>query len=169
MWTSVWEFHFNLFLQFFTPYLFTWSNTVGIWILTIWKPETFEYHTFWNSDFNGLSMGYVLYTRPAIQIPNHDGVHFCGIQMVGLCGIQMAFENQIIWHPTSFRPLKYQTSLVFRSPLFVCKLLASFQKLVHLQIFPDRWMRWHPQLDFQANSTLFSSNAFNRCQNRFEH
>ena len=26
-------------------------NTVGIWISTIWIPETIEYQIFWSSDF----------------------------------------------------------------------------------------------------------------------
>ena len=39
------------------------------------------------------------------------------IQMVGLSSIQMAFENQTIWHPTSFWPFKYQSSSSFRSLL----------------------------------------------------
>ena len=51
-------------------------------------------------------MSYVLdrpCSRPSIQIPEQyirkqDGVHLSGIQMVGLPGIQMAFENQNIWH-----------------------------------------------------------------------
>ena len=57
---------------------------------------------------NGQSMGYVLFTRLTIQLP--DGVHLSGIQMVGLSGIQMALKNQTIWHPTSFRPSEYLTS-----------------------------------------------------------
>ena len=31
-------------------YTFLWTITVGIWIPTIWIPETFEYQTFWSSD-----------------------------------------------------------------------------------------------------------------------
>ena len=38
--------------------------------------------------------------------------------MVRLSGIQMELKNQTIWHLTSYRPFKYQTSLVFRSPLY---------------------------------------------------
>ena len=56
---------------------------------------------------NGWSMGYVPCTKPTIRIPDQyirkqDGIHLSGIQMVGLSGIQMAFENQTIWHSTSF-------------------------------------------------------------------
>ena len=40
--------------------------------------------------------------------------------------IQMAFRNQTIWHPTSFRPFKYQTSLVFRSPLWSCSHMTNW-------------------------------------------
>ena len=61
-------------------------------------------------------------TRPTIWIldqylRNQDGIHLSGIHMVGLSGIQMVFEYWTIWHPTSFRPFEYWTSLVFRSPL----------------------------------------------------
>ena len=35
-----------------------------------------------------------------------DGIH--------LSGFQMAFKYPTIWHPNSFRPFQYQTSLVFR-------------------------------------------------------
>ena len=31
-------------------------STVGIWILTIWIPETFEYWTFWIIDFVWIQM-----------------------------------------------------------------------------------------------------------------
>ena len=41
-----------------------------------------------------------------------------GIQMAGIPGIQMALEYWTIWCPTSFGPFEYQTSLVFRSPLY---------------------------------------------------
>ena len=73
---------------------------------------------------NGRSMGYALYNKPTIQILDQyirkqQGIHLSGIQMVGLSGIQMSFENQTIWHPTSFRPFEYCPSLVFRSPLYV--------------------------------------------------
>ena len=81
----------------------------------------FEFQMVWYS--NGQSMGYVLCTSRTIRILDQnkrkqDGVHLSGIQMVGLSGIQMAFENQTIWHLTSFRPFEYQTSSVFRSPLY---------------------------------------------------
>ena len=70
----------------------------------IWRPN---FQMVWNS--NGLFMCYILYTRPTIWMPDQhilkqDGVHLSGIQMVGLSGIQMAFENQTIWHPASFPP-----------------------------------------------------------------
>ena len=73
---------------------------------------------------NGWSMGYVLCTTPTNQIPDQyirkaDGNHLSGIQMVGLSSILVAFENQNIWHPTSFQPFVYQTSSVFRSPLYL--------------------------------------------------
>ena len=66
------------------------------------------------------SMGYVPCTVMTIlildqYIKKHDGFHLSGIKMVGLSSIQMAFENQTIWHPTYFRPFEYQTSSVFKS------------------------------------------------------
>ena len=54
---------------------------------------------------NGWSIG--LCTRPTIRIPDQyirkqDGVHLPGIQIVGLSGIQMAFENWTIRIPSEF-------------------------------------------------------------------
>ena len=80
-----------------------------------WKHlnKKFGFQMVWYS--NGRSMGYVLCTRPTIQIPDQYIIK----QDVAsyLSGIQMALENQTNWHPTSFRPFKYQTSSVFRSCL----------------------------------------------------
>ena len=80
-------------------------------------------------------MGYVLCTRLTILIPDQyvrkqDGINFSGIQMVGLSSIQLAFKKWTIWHPTSFQPFEYQTSLVFRSPL--CYLVKD--AAVHLRL-----------------------------------
>ena len=50
----------------------TWY-TVGIWIPTIWIPETFEYQTFWSSDFKCF-----------------------GIQMVGECAISYVLDQPFI-------------------------------------------------------------------------
>ena len=47
--------------------------------------------------------------------------------MIGLFGIQMAFENHTILHPTSFQPFEYQTSLVFRSPLYMLNINLPFR------------------------------------------
>ena len=93
--------------------------TVGIWL-----PETFGYRLFWSLYFKWFRIQMVLCTRPTIWIPDQyirkqDGIHFSCIQMVGLYGIQMAFKNQTMWHPTSFPPFEYQTSSVFRSPLYL--------------------------------------------------
>ena len=63
-----------------------------------------------------------------------DVVHLSSIQMVGLSGIQMAFENQTIWHPTSFRPFEHQASLVFRSPLYNNILTLNLNEQLKLQI-----------------------------------
>ena len=57
---------------------------------------------FWYS--NSLFVGYVLSTRPTIQISDHcirkqDRVH--------LSDIEMASKNQTIWHLTFFWPTKY--------------------------------------------------------------
>ena len=117
------------------------NNTVGIWILTIWIPETFEHWNFWSSDFKWFSIqmvGQSLCTIPTIWIPdqyirNKDVIPLSDIQMVGLSSIQIAFKNRTIWDLTSFWPFEYQTILVFRSPLwffdeiftslFVCALI----------------------------------------------
>ena len=48
---------------------------------------------------------------------------FVGIGIVRLCGIQMEFKYRTIWHPTYFGPIEYQTSSVFRSPLYWTSLL----------------------------------------------
>ena len=75
-------------------------STVWIWML-----ETFEYQTFWSSDFEWFviqivgqySIGYVICAILTIWTPDQyirkqDGVHLSGIQMFGLFGIQMAFK-----------------------------------------------------------------------------
>ena len=65
-------------------------------------------------------------------IRKQDGVRLSSIQMVGLSGIQMAFGYQTSWHPISFRPFEFQTS-VFRSPLFYT-LRVEFLKICTLNI-----------------------------------
>ena len=96
---------------------FVFVETVGIWILTIWKLETFECQTFLSSDFKWSIMCYVLCTRPTIQKPDQnirkqDGTH--------LSGIQMEFE--------------YPTSSVFRSPLYInfiiSKITEAFWQII---------------------------------------
>ena len=116
------------------------------------KHLKFRFQMVWHS--NGRCMGYVLCNRPTIQIPDmckrkQDGVHLSCIQMVGLSSIQIAFENQTIWHPNSFGPIKYQTSLVFdhhRTEHFG-PLTGFFQSGFHTTIWlPDtnlplfRWL-----------------------------
>ena len=64
----------------------------------------------------------VICTKSTIWIPDQyirkqDGLNLSVIQMVWLSSNKMAFEYRTIWHPTSFWPFEYQTSLVFRSPL----------------------------------------------------
>ena len=88
---------------------------------------------------DGRSMGYVLCTTPTIQIfdlyiRKQDGIHLSIIQMVGLSSIQMTFQNQTFWHPTSFRPFKYQTSLVFRSSVYDVLLFSIFNTKLGIQI-----------------------------------
>ena len=91
-------------------------NTQSIWILNFLK--------------FGFQMGsvysYVLCTRPTIQIPKQyirkqDGIYLSDIQIVGLSGIQMAFKNRTIWHPTSFWPSN--TRLVWYSDSHCTSLL----------------------------------------------
>ena len=89
-------------------------NTVNIWIPKFLKLG-FQMVLF----SNGRSMCYPMYW-PTIQIPDqyiqkHDGVHLSIIQMVRLSSIQRAFYYRTVWHPTSFWPFEYRTSLVFRS------------------------------------------------------
>ena len=67
---------------------------------------------------------HTLCTRPTTLILNQyikqDGVHLFGIQMVGQSGIQLAFENQTIWHLAFFRLFVNKLrSWVFRSPMYV--------------------------------------------------
>ena len=40
--------------------------------------------------------------------------------------LKSTFHNQTILHPTSFRPFEFQTSLVFRSPLYIEWLFIPF-------------------------------------------
>ena len=113
-------------IHFSGPLHWILSSTVGIWILTIWIPETFEHATFWSSDFKwfgiqmvGLSVISYAQDSPTIWIPDKL-MPSCFLMCWS--GIQMAFENQTIWQPTSFPPFEYQTSLVFRFPLYFSKL-----------------------------------------------
>ena len=55
--------------------------------------------------------------QTSICIRKQDGVHLSG-QMVGLYGIWMT-----IWVTTSFQPFEYPTSLVFRSSLYIRKVI----------------------------------------------
>ena len=75
----------------------------------LWIPKflKFGFQMVWY--LNGWSIGYVLSTRSTIWIPDQhmrkqDAIYLCGIQMVGLSCIHVAFENQTIWHLTSFWP-----------------------------------------------------------------
>ena len=100
-------------------------NTGNIWIPNFLK---FRFQMVWYS--YGRFMFYVKCTRPTIRILDQnirkqDGVHVSGIQIVGLSGIQMAFEYQTIWHPTSYWPFEYQTSSVFRSLLYLQKFTLN--------------------------------------------
>ena len=95
---------------------------VGIWIATIWKPIFMKFGFQMVRYSNGQFIWYVLCTRLTMWIPDQykrkqDGLHFYGIQIVRLFGIHMAFKYWTIWHPTTFQPFEYRTSLVFRSPL----------------------------------------------------
>ena len=54
------------------------------------------------------------------HIRNQDGVY--------LSGIQMAFRYRTIRHLNFFQPFKYQTSLVFRSPLYVPGCLKDWSQ-----------------------------------------
>ena len=75
-----------------------------------WKHLNFNLFGVWISNgsiFKWPVYVYVLCTRLTIWIPDQyirkqDGVHLSGIQMVGLSSVQMAFEYQTIWYPTSF-------------------------------------------------------------------
>ena len=77
------------------------------------------------------SIAYILCTRLTIQILdqyiwNQDGIH--------LSGIQMAFQNQTIWHQNSFRPFEYWISSVFRSPLYDLHYKSSSKTVNHISI-----------------------------------
>ena len=60
------------------------SSRVGIWIPIIWIPETFEYQTFWSSDFK-----------------------WFGIQMVGVINIS---ANQLVNNLNTSSVFKFKTS-----------------------------------------------------------
>ena len=55
-------------------------------------------------------------------VRKQDGVYLSSIQMVGLSSFQMAFKYKTILHSTSFRPIKYRNSSVFRSPLYSVRI-----------------------------------------------
>ena len=86
-------------------------NTLGILIHlntgNIWIPNFLKFKFQMVPYSNGQFMCYVLCTRltiiwiPDQYVRKQDGIHLSDIQMVGLLGIQMAFEFQTIWHPTS--------------------------------------------------------------------
>ena len=115
-------------LQWFDYYLSCLiSDTVGIWIVNtkhlntrnIWILNFLKFRFQKVQYSNGRSMGYVLYTRPTIWIPdqyikNKMASIFPVFKWLG-CGIWKPYHT--IWHLTSFQPFEYQTSLVFRSPL----------------------------------------------------
>ena len=91
-------------------------NTGNIWI-----PKFMKLRFQMVGYSNGVADGYVyVLDRPfkyqTFYIWKQDGVHLSCIQMVGLSGIQMAFENQTIWHPTSFWPFEYQTIVWYSDP-----------------------------------------------------
>ena len=79
------------------------TNYSGIWILTIWIPEPFEYQNFWSSDFKCSVKGYVLCTRPTIwildqYIRKQGSIHLFDIQMVWLSG--RTIPKQRHWYST---------------------------------------------------------------------
>ena len=99
-----------------------WTKLVEMFSIKkcIWP---FEYQTFWSSDFKWSVCGFVLCTRPTIWIPNQyirkqDGIYLSSIQMFGLSGIQMVFKKPDHLASNLFWPFEYQTSWVFRSPLY---------------------------------------------------
>ena len=115
-------------------------NSGNIWISNLLK---FGFQMVWYSNGCSKALSYVLDnfygTRLTIWIPDQyirkqDGIHLTGIQMVGLSGIQMAFENRTIRHPASFRPLAHQTSSVFRSPRYSNSRFKSFIDFVRPQV-----------------------------------
>ena len=97
---------------------------MGFWNLIISIRETLNTEVFEVGISNGFGIQKVgLWASPTIQISDQyirkqDGVHLSSIQMVRLSGIQMPFQNQTIWNPTSSWPFQYQTSLVFISQLY---------------------------------------------------
>ena len=102
----------------------------------------------------------IIWLLKGVELGQKDGVHLSGIQMVGLYSIQMAFENQTIWHPTSFRLFENQTRSVFKSPMYVSGLNEkgpnniwnlNFKKFC-IQMFPVfKWL-------------VFRSPRFIKCQ-----
>ena len=64
--------------------------TVGIWILNIWMPNFLKFGLQMIQYSNGWAIGYVLCTRPTIQIPE---------------------QNKTRWHPSNGWAVRYTTNL----------------------------------------------------------
>ena len=105
-----------------------WNTKCFYFTIGIWNP------TLGSSDFKCLFMCMSHVLDPIIWIPDwykrrQNGNHFPGIQMVKLSSIQLTFKSWKKWNLTSFQPFEYQTSLIFRSPLYL-KLSLSRPKKV---------------------------------------
>ena len=91
--------------------------TVGIWIPNFLK---FGFQMVWYS--NGRFMDYILCTRPTILIPEQSKENKMAsiclpFKWLG-CLIFKWHSKNNIWQSTSFWLFEYQTSSVFRSPLY---------------------------------------------------
>ena len=117
-----------------------------------WIPNFLKFRFQMVQYSDGRFMGYVQCTGPTIwildqYIRKQVGVHLTGIQMVGLSGIQM------IGLSGTFQPFEYQTSWVFRSPLYSC-LVQAFHKTACTWpwLCESEPVSDHPYLQIQAQA-----------------
>ena len=144
------------------------QNTDHLSTGNVWIPKflKFRFQIVWYS--NGWYMGYILCTRPTIQITDQcirkqDGIHLSGTQTVGLFHIQMTLKNQTIWHPWP----EYQISSLFGSPLsnnhpnsrhLNTVVLVSGNQVTSLFEWWTLWSRFQMFLHIQSRFQAMSQN-----------
>ena len=119
----------------------------------------------WKRKTKNICLQTTIYTSGNACVPVHryhgnHGIHLSCIQIVGLPGIQMAFDYWTIWHPTSFRPFEYWTTCKY----FLLKCFFEFVPQT-VQIFQEGNVSpqtvlsdiQHLVMD-QFNKTIFTCN-----------